>query len=179
MSLVVFPNLFLIPIKYLMKSFTHSRHLVEALLGRIVLPTVLHVKKQRNVVIDQEAVVALDRTAVYLVAELAPDSYVRVCTAATVMFDHHFIDVSGARALATRQDARIVVHLVAAGELAHHYLLERIHLVQWSACLILVNRKRDAFNYQNKNGYVANTKTKYPKLLQLKTTKTNELHICS
>ena len=47
--------------------------------------------------------------------------------AGVVLLHHHFFDVSDTRALATWQDARIGVDLVASGELAHYNLFKHAH----------------------------------------------------
>ena len=91
----------------------------------------VRVHQVEKYLIDREAfvVVVLARIAVNLMAELTLDLYEQACVA--VVLYHHFVDVSGARALAARQNARIVVDLVAAGELAHHNIFEPAHLLNF------------------------------------------------
>ena len=59
-----------------------------------------------------------------LLAEVALDHLSLGFDVVVVAIDHHVVDVSSARSLSTRKDARIFEDLVAAGELARHNILQ-------------------------------------------------------
>ena len=102
------------------------RQLVEALLGRLMLSAVAYAQQMRNVIVGKELSAVVGKI-VNLLAEMALDHLsARRCE--VVVLHQHRVDVSGTRSLATRKNARIGVHAVAAGELAHHQLFQ-IHFV--------------------------------------------------
>ena len=70
-----------------------------------------------------------------LLAEVALD-HLSLGVVVVVTLHHHFVDVSSTSSLSTWKEARVVEHLVAAGELAHHDIFKIAHCVVYLKIVI-------------------------------------------